>query len=134
MSLEQSINELTIAVRELTMTMRVQEKPEAIQPLPGAAKKSKAVDTASTPKSGKPSAPTPEKSSDATKNDAAPVDYDTVKAAILAISGESREKAVALLSRYGAKSGKDLTAEQYDTFYADAQRVLAGEYDPEEGE
>lgn len=64
----------------------------------------------------------------------AALSYDQVKEAILAIAAKNREQATALLQRFGAKTGKDLKEEQWPEFHADAQRVIAGEYDPTAGE
>jgi hypothetical protein len=60
--------------------------------------------------------------------------YDEVKKYILQISSKSRDKAVALLARYGAKGGPSLKPEQYASFVKDALATLAGVYDPEKGE
>lgn len=92
-------------------------------------KKPSNADSGETKKSS-PAPTEPETQSSSTKVE--PVTYDQVKEAILAISSKSRDKAVALLARFGAKSGKDLTEEQFAGFHADALRVIAGEYDPTE--
>ncbi|OZI58725.1 hypothetical protein [Bordetella genomosp. 1] len=71
----------------------------------------------------------------ATGDDDTPIDYDAdVKPRVLKIAQTSRDKVVALLQRYGAKTGKDLKADQYASFVADADRVLSGEYDPLAGD
>lgn len=94
-----------------------------------AVKKPSNADSGETKKSS-PAPTEPEAQSSSTR--AEPVTYDQVKEAILAISSKSRDKAVALLARFGAKSGKDLTEDQFAGFHADALRVIAGEYDPTE--
>jgi hypothetical protein len=66
--------------------------------------------------------------------DASAPTYDEVKKYILQISAKSRDKAVALLARYGAKGGPGLKPEQYAGFVKDALATLAGVYDPEKGE
>jgi hypothetical protein len=60
------------------------------------------------------------------------VTYDgNVKPAILQIAKDKgRDMVTALMQRYGATKGPELKAEQYADFVKDAQRVLAGEYDP----
>lgn len=129
MSLEQRIEELTAAVIALTAAMGgkatiqtastpVKEKPEAKKP--DAASKETAP--AKSAESGEPSAST------------VALSYDHVKEAILAIAKQNREHATALLARFGAKSGKDLTEAQWPEFHADAQRVIAGDYDPTEAQ
>lgn len=69
--------------------------------------------------------------SETTSQESAPVSYDEVKKLILQISKADRNKAVALLARFGAKGGTELKPDQYPKFVIDAQRVVDGEYDPE---
>jgi hypothetical protein len=133
MSLEQRIEELTAAVIALTTAMaggrtavallpvvedQPKEKPEAKKP--DAASKETAP--AKSAESGEPSAST------------VALSYDHVKEAILAIAAKNRDHATALLQRYGAKTGKDLSQEQWPEFHSDAQRVIAGDYDPTEAQ
>lgn len=80
----------------------------------------------------KPPATSP--TSENTSPESEPVKYDDVKKLILAISKNDRNKAVALLGRYGAKGGLELKPEQFADFVVDAGRVLSGEYDPESGD
>ena len=96
-----------------------------------AVKKSSNADSGETKKSS-PAPTEPETQSSSTE--AEPITYDQVKEAILAISSKSRDKAVALLARFGAKSGKDLTEAQFGNFHADALRVISGDFDPEAAE
>jgi hypothetical protein len=60
------------------------------------------------------------------------VTYDGhVKPAILTIAKEKgRDIVTALLQRFGAGKGPDLKPEQFADFHRDAQRVLAGEWNP----
>ena len=131
MSLEQKIEDLTAAVKELAAAFNA-------WPPQGGAVQSQETKTTKKPSSAdsgetKKSSPEPTKPETlASSTKAESITYDQVKEAILAISSKSRDKAVALLARYGAKSGKDLTEEQFAGFHADALRVTAGEYDPTE--
>jgi hypothetical protein len=69
--------------------------------------------------------------SEASSSESEPVSYDQVKKLILQISKADRNKAVALLARFGAKGGTELKPEQYAKFVNDAERAVSGEYDPE---
>ncbi|WP_238878650.1 hypothetical protein [Achromobacter xylosoxidans] len=61
----------------------------------------------------------------------AELNYDTdVKPLVLAIAKESREKAEALLQRFGVQSAKALKPDQFADFKAKAEQVIAGTYDP----
>ena len=60
------------------------------------------------------------------------VTYDDVKKLIIAISKESKDKAVASLQRFGVANGKQLTESTYPEVVAYLTRVLAGEVNPEE--
>jgi hypothetical protein len=90
-------------------------------------KKLKETEAPTTDESSPASVPTTESSSPEPS-------YEDVRKQILAIAGKSRDKVVALLSRYGAKNGQELKPEQYAKFIADGERVLSGDYDPEKGE
>jgi hypothetical protein len=129
MSLEQRIEELTAAVKALTEAMGgkattqtasapAKEKPEAKKP-DAASEKTAPAKSA---ECGEPSVST------------VALSYGQVKEAILAIAAKNRDHATALLQRYGAKTGKDLTEAQWSEFHADAQRVIAGDYDPTEAQ
>jgi hypothetical protein len=61
-----------------------------------------------------------------------PVTYDDVKKLIIAISKESKDKAVASLQRFGVANGKQLTESTYPEVVAYLTKVLAGEVNPEE--
>jgi hypothetical protein len=60
------------------------------------------------------------------------VTYDDVKKLIIAISKESKDKAVASLQRFGVANGKQLTESTYPEVVAYLTKVLAGEVNPEE--
>jgi hypothetical protein len=60
------------------------------------------------------------------------VTYDDVKKLIIAISKESKDKAVAALQRFGVANGKQLTESTYPEVAAYLTKVLAGEVNPEE--
>jgi len=59
-----------------------------------------------------------------------PVTYDDVKKLIIAISKESKEKAVAALSRLGVANGKELKPEQWADAVVYLSKVVDG-LDPE---
>jgi hypothetical protein len=61
-----------------------------------------------------------------------PVTYDDVKKLIIAISKESKDKAVAALQRFGVANGKQLTESTYPEVVAYLSKVLAGEVNPGE--
>lgn len=64
-------------------------------------------------------------------NTPAALDYDTdIKPLVLAIAKISREKAEALLQRFGVQSAKALKPDQFADFKAKAQQVIDGTYDP----
>lgn len=64
-------------------------------------------------------------------NTPAALDYDTdIKPLVLAIAKISREKAEALLQRFGVQSAKALKPDQFAEFKAKAQQVIDGTYDP----
>ena len=71
-------------------------------------------------------------STEAKKDEAAPVlDYEKdIKPLVLAIAKISREKAEALLQRFGVASAKALKPDQFADFKATADQVIAGTYDP----
>ncbi|WP_238919381.1 hypothetical protein [Achromobacter xylosoxidans] len=107
-----------------------------------AEKKPEAAATAAKPSTEKP---TPDASSSSgsssteSKNDAeagagntpAALDYDAdIKPLVLAIAKISREKAEALLQRFGVQSAKALKPDQFADFKGKAQQVIDGTYDP----
>lgn len=64
-------------------------------------------------------------------NTPAALDYDAdIKPLVLAIAKISREKAEALLQRFGVQSAKALKPDQFADFKAKAQQVIDGTYDP----
>lgn len=64
-------------------------------------------------------------------NTPAALDYDTdIKPLVLAIAKISREKAEALLQRFGVQSSKALKPDQFADFKVKAQQVIDGSYDP----
>lgn len=64
-------------------------------------------------------------------NTPAALDYDTdIKPLVLAIAKISREKAEALLQRFGVQSAKALKPDQFADFKVKAQQVIDGTYDP----
>ena len=133
MSLEAKIEALTSAVLALT----VQLQGTSATPLPAvdaALLKRAEVVEAKKPASAAETAPANSTESGERSASTVAVSYDDVKGKILQISAISRDNAVALLQRYGAKSGKDLTEAQYVAFYEDALRVLSGDLDPTKGE
>ncbi|CAB3624575.1 hypothetical protein [Achromobacter pestifer] len=64
--------------------------------------------------------------------DAAPaLDYEKdIKPLVLTIAKISREKAEALLQRFGVTSAKNLKADQFAEFKEKAELVIDGKYDP----
>lgn len=107
-----------------------------------AEKKPEAAATAAKPSTEKP---TPDASSSsgsssvesknggeaAAGNTPAALDYDTdIKPLVLAIAKISREKAEALLQRFGVQSAKALKPDQFADFRVKAQQVIDGSYDP----
>ncbi len=63
--------------------------------------------------------------------EASALDYEKhIKPLVLAIAKISREKAEALLQRFGVASAKALKPEQFADFKAKADQVIAGTYDP----
>jgi hypothetical protein len=60
------------------------------------------------------------------------VTYDDVKKLIIAISKESKDRAVAALQRFGVANGKQLTESTYPEVVAYLTKVLAGEVNLEE--
>lgn len=64
--------------------------------------------------------------------DVAPaLDYEKdIKPLVLAIAKISREKAEALLQRFGVTSAKNLKADQFAEFKEKAELVIDGKYDP----
>ena len=132
MSLEAKIEALTSAVLALT----VQLQGTSATPLPAvdaALLKRAEVVEAKKPAPILETAPANSTASGEPSASTVAVSYDDVKGKILQISAISRDNAVALLQRYGAKSGKDLTEAQYVAFYEDALRVLSGDFDPTKG-
>lgn len=151
MSLEQAITDHASALRELAAAIRstisgahditaatdkvIRDAKKADTPAAGAttqatgavegsdAKKSADTQTAATTaKAG---------AARASPSDVAQVDYEAVKAKVLALSkAQGREPTVALLQRYGVDKAPELKPEQYAGFIADADRVIAGTYDP----
>lgn len=67
----------------------------------------------------------------AQKDDVPAVSYDAVKAAITEVAtAKGRDLTLAMLSRFGVQSGKDLKPEQYAELVEKAGKVLDGSYDP----
>ena len=135
MSLEANIAELTAAVKELTAQLRVihPHAPAELPKIEAPVKEGKEApksESATTPKSSPQSAQTPTKSSEESQP---AVSYKEVGDCIIAISKMSRDKAIATLARFGAKSGKDLKPEQYPAFIAYCAEVIRGK-DPEAGD
>ena len=59
------------------------------------------------------------------------LDYEKdIKPLVLAIAKISREKAEALLQRFGVTSAKNLKADQFADFKEKAELVIDGKYDP----
>lgn len=93
--------------------------------------KKEVAETASAPSTATAQTKKPE----ATVKEMPGVSYDDVKASILAVSkAKGREPTVAMLQRFGVASGKDLTADQFPAVIAMAEKILAGTYDPMDGE
>lgn len=109
------------------MSEAVADKPK------DAVKKSDAAKTASSQSGAKPAA-TDQKAAVLEKLDAADA-YPAVKKAITDVAtAKGREKTLAMLSRFGVASGKDLKPDQYDEVLAYAAKVLNGSVDPEASE
>lgn len=124
MSLEQKIEQLTAAVEILTSTLLQKaatqttlpaEKPGVLgqTPSPNAISKS-ATDTS------RPTSP-----------ESKQVSYDEVKQATIGLAKQSKDKALAVLARFGAKNAKELGESQWGEYVAYAARVASGEVDAE---
>ena len=156
MSLEATIAENTAAIRELINALLTRGAiPTADQVAAAVPAQAEAVKTAEAAETSKPAATskpkaeakkaeaspstgtTSESAASAAPSDtgastgsAAPT-YDEVKAKILLLAKEKgREATTALLQRHGVAKGPDLKPEQFAEFIADAEKVMAGEYDP----
>jgi len=110
-----------VVVREPTFTPDVTEKikereQEIIKEEIADSKKSKPTTDTSPP----------------SEPESAPVIYDDVRKLIIAIGKESKDKAVAALSRLGVANGKELKEAQWPEAVAYLTRVAAGEVNPEE--
>lgn len=116
-----------------------------IAPAPAKAQAEKKPEAAATTAKPSTEKPTPDASSSSggssneSKNDggaaagdtSAALDYDTdIKPLVLAIAKISREKAEALLQRFGVQSAKALKPDQFADFKGKAQQVIDGTYDP----
>ncbi|MGE8659102.1 MAG: hypothetical protein ACN6O8_20350 [Achromobacter sp.] len=114
-------------------------------PAPSKAQAEKKPEPAATAAKPSTEKPTPDASSSSgsssteSKNDAeagagntsAALDYDAdIKPLVLAIAKISREKAEALLQRFGVQSAKALKPDQFADFKATAEKVIDGSYDP----
>lgn len=115
-------------------------------PAPAKAQAEKKPEPAATTAKPSTEKPTPDASSNSgsssteSKNDGevappdstpAALDYDAdIKPLVLAIAKISREKAEALLQRFGVQSAKALKPDQFADFKAKAQQVIDGNYDP----
>ena len=145
MSLETDIQELTKAVLALTYAVNqayaapvpvapadpAKEKAEVKKPIAVAAPTSPekpAKDATVTTTSSKPTTDT----SLSSDPESVAVTYDDVKKLIIAISKESKDRAVAALQRFGVANGKQLTESTYPEVVAYLTKVLAGDVNPEE--
>lgn len=91
-------------------------------------KKPQPVASVSPEKSGQASSTT----ANASDSGATPVvTYDDVRKLITDVARGSKDKAVAMLGRFGVQNGKQLTEDQYAEFHAYALKVKDGEVDPE---
>ncbi|MCM2575080.1 hypothetical protein NAT65_28635 [Achromobacter xylosoxidans] len=114
-------------------------------PAPAKAQAEKKPEPAATTAKPSTEKPTPDASSSSgsssigSKNDGEAVsgntsvalDYDAdIKPLVLAIAKISREKAEALLQRFGVQSAKALKPDQFADFKTKAQQVIDGTYDP----
>lgn len=127
MTLETVIAENTSAVRDLISQLKEANNytySGSIAPKPDLTitteKTSKKASAPMTPKSSPPSVTTGEKPSD---------DITTVSLLDVqnVVSKMVRDEALALLTRYGAKSVRALPEDQLAPFHAEAKKILAGE-------
>jgi hypothetical protein len=143
MSLETDIQELTKAVLALTYAVnQAYAAPVPVAPADPAKEKAEvkkpiAVAAPTSPeKPAKDATVTTSPSTSSTtvdsENESVAVTYDDVKKLIIAISKESKEKAVCALQRFGVANGKQLTESTYPEVVAYLTKVLAGEVNPEE--
>lgn len=145
MSLEQAINENTVALRDLLAAIKsgaplaapTGTAPAADKPKADAAAKTADVKAEVKKPAAQSSGTTKESAASAAssgtgESSGEQVTYDGhVKPKILTLAKEKgRPPVEALLSRYGVTKGTDLKPEQYAEFVIDADRVLSGEYDP----
>ena len=129
MSLESEIQELTAAVKVLTIALlgdKLYDAGEETAEMPEEPNVAIAVEHVETVeavevkevKKHTPDVTTPKLSK------APEITYDDVKKHILAISSKSRDSAVELLAIFGATSGPKLREEQYAKFVVAAEAVL----------
>lgn len=147
MSLEQAITDHAGALRELAAAIRstigagvtrsteldqATDKVIADAKKPAEAKKPAA--TASSLNGAKQPTTAPAETAPAEEAKAEPaaaIDYDQVKAKVLALAqSKGRDVLVALLQRHGAAKAPDLKPVQYAAFLADIDAINAGTYDP----
>jgi hypothetical protein len=141
MSLETDIQELTKAVLALTYTLnQAYAAPVPVAPV-DLTRTIAAEVNASLVKAEKLEEKKPEvksKTTTDTSPSSAPesvaVTYDDVKKLIIAISKESKDKAVASLQRFGVANGKQLKPEEYEAVATYLGAVLDGTIDPEESD
>lgn len=136
MSLEQSIQDLTVAVKALTevvMSARAVSQaaeqvklPEGLKDPKAKKETAKAVDVAPEVPNGQQQTTT--NTSPSSEPESAPVTYDDVKKATNALSAaKGREVTVDTLSRFGVKRATELDEGQWADYISYAEKVTADE-------
>lgn len=135
MSLEQSIQDLTVAVQALTGVIvsarAVSQAVENVQ-LPEALKEPKTkkettkVVAEAPPEAPNEKQPTTTDTSPSTESESAPVTYDDVKKATNALSAaKGRDVTIDALSRFGVKRATELDEGQWADYIAYTETVVA---------
>lgn len=136
MSLEDVIREhLAAAIRELASAIRESSGPRECPP-PEQTDKAPPKLVKPAPET-KPVAQKPKakNSAPSTANEEPVIGFEQAKVKLITIvKDKGREKATALLARFGVEKVTALTPAQYADFVFKAEAVLAGTYDPEAGE
>lgn len=146
MSIENSINELIVAIKEQTAALL--KTRDTVTTTVSAGDVSKTVTKAAdvkpevkkptTPPAEKPGAATVKPGADQKASAAASsIDYaETIKPKILAFAKmtEGRDKLTALLQRFGVSKGPDLLPAQHAEFNEKIDLAMAGEWDPRDAD
>lgn len=129
MSLEESIQELTHAVRSLTVALNAQRvgNDSIVHELASAPVTTLAPTEEAGNVKSNPTTDTSPPSSDESRT----VTYDDVKDVTIAVSKIDKAKAVAGLARFGVTTAKALNQEQWEPYVHYMNKVHNGSIDPE---